>query len=90
MASIKSKKQEAGKLNKRCLSLDEKFKILDEVKKRKLSCTAIAKELKIGKTQVTNVVKNEAKFRKEFENFQDKGCKHIKGENHQKFKIFYS
>ena len=33
MASINSKKREAGKLNKQCLTLDEKIKILDEVKK---------------------------------------------------------
>ena len=49
MASISSKKQEAGKLNKRCLTLDKKIKILFEVKRRKLSCRTIAEELKIGK-----------------------------------------
>ena len=47
-----------------------------KVKKRKLSCRAIAKEFKIGKTQPINVVKNETKFRVEFENFQGKGFKH--------------
>ena len=69
MTSISSKKREAGKLNKRCLTLGEKIKILDEVMKRKLSCRAIAEEIKIRKTQVANVVKNEAKIREEFENF---------------------
>ena len=92
--SINSINREAGKLNKRCLILDEKIKILDEVKKRKLSCRAIAEEFKIGKTQAANVVKNEAKLREEFENFQGKGFKHVKRENHQKFKpineILYS
>ena len=83
MASINSKKRVSGKLNKRCLTLDEKIKILDEVKRRKLSCRAIAEEFKIGKTHRVNVVKNEAKFREEFENFQGKGFKHIKRENHQ-------
>ena len=90
MTSINSKKREAGNLNKRCLTLDEKIKILDEVKKRKLSCRAIAEEFKIGKTQAANAVKNEAKLREEYENFQGKG----KRENHQKFKpindILYS
>ena len=94
MASINSKKREVGKLNKRCLTLNEKIKILDEVKKRKLSCRAIAEEFKIGKTQAGNVVKNEAKLREEYANFQSKGFKHIKRENHQKFKpindILYS
>ena len=37
MVSIISKKREVGKPNKRCLTLDEKIKILGEVKKRKLS-----------------------------------------------------
>ena len=67
------KKREAGKLNKRCLTLDENIKILDEVKKRKLSYTSITEEFKIGKTKVANAVKNEAKLREEFENFQGKG-----------------
>ena len=58
MASFNSKKREAGKLNKRCLTLDEKIKIVDEVKTRKLSCRTIAKEFQIGKTQAANVVKN--------------------------------
>ena len=34
MASINSKNREAGKFNKRLLTLDEKIKILDEVKKK--------------------------------------------------------
>ena len=59
---------------------------MDEVKKRKLSCRAIAEEFKIGRTQAANAVKNEAKLREEFENFQGKGFKHIQRENHQKFK----
>ena len=33
MVSINSKIREGSKLNKRCLTLDEKIKILDEVKK---------------------------------------------------------
>ena len=54
MASINVKKRESGKLNKRCLTLDEKIKILDEAKKRKMSCRVIAKEFNIGKTQAAN------------------------------------
>ena len=94
MASINSKKRKAGKLNKRCLTLDKKIKVLDKVKKRKLSYRAIAEEFKVGNTQAAIVVKNEAKFRGEIENFEGKGFKHIKTENHQKFKpindILYS
>ena len=56
--------------------------MLDEVKKRKLSCRAMVEEFKIGKTQAANVVKNEAKLREEFEGFQDRGFKRIKRENH--------
>ena len=44
MTSINVKKREPVKLHKRCLTLDEKFKILDEPKKRKYSCRAIDKE----------------------------------------------
>ena len=41
---------------------------IEGVKKNKLSYRATAEEFKIGKTQAANVVKNEAKLRKEFEN----------------------
>ena len=63
MASISSKKREAGKLNKRCLTLDEKVKLLNVAKKRKMSCREIEVQFKIGKTQAANVVKNEASFK---------------------------
>ena len=59
MASISSKKREAGKLRKSCLTLDEKNKILDKVKKSKMSSREIVDYFKIGKTQAANVVKNE-------------------------------
>ena len=87
MASISSKKREAGKLNKRCLTLDEKIKILDIVKKRKMSCRKITEQFRIGNTQAANVVKSEASLRAEYENFQVKGFKHLKRENHQKYKV---
>ena len=83
MPSINSKKREAGKLKKQCLTLEENIKKLGEIKKRKLSCRAISKKFKVGKTQVVNVVKNEAKLREGFENFQGKGFNRIKRENHQ-------
>ena len=86
MASISSKKREAGKLRKRCLTLDEKIKILDKVKKSKMSSREIAEHFKIGKTQAANVVKNEITLRAEHENFRGKGFKHLKRENHQKYK----
>ena len=86
MASISSKKWEAGKL-KRCLTINEKIKLyIGWSKEKKLSCRAIAEEFKTGKTQAVSVVRNEAKFREKFEHFQGKGFKHIKRENHQMFK----
>ena len=94
MASINMKERASGKLNKRCLTLDEKIKILDEAKKRKLSCRVIAKEFQIGKTQAANVSKHEQTLREEFANIQGKGFKHINRGSHQKFKaindILYS
>ena len=47
---------------------------------------SIPEGFKIRKSVAANVVNNEAKLRKEFENFQSKGCKHIKKRNHQKLK----
>ena len=57
-------------LNKRYLTLNKKIKILNVVKKRKISCREIAEQFKIGKTQAANVVKNEASLRAEYKNFQ--------------------
>lgn len=86
MAPVNTKKSEAGKLSKRCLTLDEKIKILDANRKNKMSCRDISKEYNIGKTSAANVLKDEQKLRVEYENFQGKGFKHISRENHQKFK----
>ena len=58
---------------------DEEIKILDEAKKRKLSCRVIAKEFKIRKTQAANVLKNERTLKEEFANFQGKGFRHKLG-----------
>ena len=82
-----SKKIQAGKLSKIYITLDEKIKILDVVKKRKMSCREIADQFKIGNTQAANIVKNEASLRVEYENIQGKGFKHLKRENHQKHKV---
>ena len=80
------KKREAGKLNKHCLTLDEKIKILDEKKKKKMNCRVISKTYSIGKTQAANILKEEEKLRMEYENFQGKGFKHINRTSHQKYK----
>ena len=46
-----------------------------------MSCREIAEQLKIGKTQVANVVQKESILRAEYKNFQGKGFKHLKREN---------
>ena len=73
-------------MNKRCLTSDEKIKILDVVKKRKMSCREIAEQFKICKTQAASLVKNDASLRAKYENFQGKGFRHLKRENHEKYK----
>ena len=75
MVSVNSKKREAGKLNKRCLTLDETIEILDVVKKGKMSCRRIVGQFEIGKSKAANVVKNEARLSTENETFQEKGFK---------------
>lgn len=81
MVFVRSKKREAGKWNKRCLTLDKKIKILDVIK-RKMSCREIAEQFKIGKTQAPNVVKNKACARTEYKNLHGKDFKNLKRENH--------
>ena len=63
------KKREAGKLNKHCLTLDEKIKILDEKKKKKMSYRVISKTYGIEKIQAANILKEEERLRMEYENF---------------------
>ena len=64
------------------ISINNNHKIiLDVVKERKMSCREIAEQLKIGKTQVANVVQKESILRAEYKNFQGKGFKHLKREN---------
>ena len=64
--------------------LDQKIKIIDEVKKRKkLSWREIAEEFKIGKTQTANVAADEARFREEYEHFRGKSYKQIQRGNQQ-------
>ena len=52
-----------------------------------MSCKEMAEQFEIGKTQAANVASlNEASLRVQYENFQGKGLKHLKRENHQKYK----
>ena len=47
----------------------------------------MAEQFKIGKTQAANVASlNEASLRAQYDNFQGKGLKDLKRENHQKYK----
>ena len=80
MASIAGKKKATGKLSIRCLTLDEKIKIVDAVI-RKMSCRYTAEVIKIRKTLATDVIKHEPQLRNEYRKFPGKGFKHIKGKN---------
>ena len=62
--------------------------MLDVVKKSKTNCREIAEQFKMVKTQAANVVKNEARLRAEYKNFQGKDfIKHLKRENHQNTRL---
>ena len=51
-----------------------------------MSCREIAEQFKICKTQAASLVKNDASLRARYENFQGKGFRHLKRENHEKYK----
>ena len=70
-------------------ALEEKIKILDGIaaKKRKMSCRDVSEEFNIGKTQASNILKNEATLRKDYESFKGKGFKHLARKSHQIYKI---
>ena len=68
-----SKKQLAGKLAKKTLTLDEKVKLLDISKKNpKLGCRKLANIYKIGKTAAANILENEIKICEQHEMFCEK------------------
>ena len=71
------------------MTLDDKIKILDEIdaKKQKVRCRDISEAYNIGKTKASNILKNKADLRKEYESFKGKGFKHLARKNHQKYKI---
>ena len=52
MAPVNEKKHEAGKLKKHCLTLDEKIKILDANKKKKMSCRDTLKRIKLERLKL--------------------------------------
>ena len=51
---------------------------MDVVKKRTMNCREIAEQIKIGRTQAANVIRNKARLRAEYENFQGKDSNTLK------------
>ena len=69
--------------------VDDKIKILHEIdaKKQKVSCRDVSTAYNIGKTQASDILKNKADLRKEYESFKGECVKHLARKNHQKYKI---
>ena len=67
-----SKQQHAGKLAKKTLSLDERFKFLDFSRVLPtLECRKLAEIFKIGKTGATNIIKEDKNTRSQHELFHE-------------------
>ena len=65
--------KEESCLNEQCLILDENIKILDVVKKQKMSYREITKKkIKFGKGGAFNLVENETRLRVEYQKFHGK------------------
>lgn len=78
-----SKCKLSAALKRKCLSLDEKMDILNYAKDHpKMGCRQIAEHFSIGKTAVSNILKNSADLRKDFEFFKGNYKKRRHGKYH--------
>ena len=78
-----SKHQLSGALKRKCLSLDEKIVILDYASEHpKMGCLKIAEHFSVGKTAVSNILKDGKNLRKDFEFFKGNYKKRRHGKYH--------
>ena len=78
-----SKHQLSAALKRKCLSLDEKIVILDYTDEHpKMSCRKIAENFSVGKTAVSNILKDGKNLRKDFEFFKGNYRKPRHGKYH--------
>ena len=78
-----SKYQSSAALKRKCLSLDEKIVILDYVNEHpKMGCPKIAENFSVGKTTVSNILKDGKNLRDDFEFFKGNYKKRRRGKCH--------
>ena len=85
-----SKYQLSAALKRKCLSLDEKIVILDYANEHpKMGCRNIAEHFSVGKTAVSNILKDGKNLRKDFEFFKGNYKKRPHGKYHVINEILY-
>ena len=86
-----SKHQLSAALKRKCLSLDEKIVILDYANEHpKMGCRKIAEHFSVGKTAVSNILKDGKNLRKDFEFFKGNYKKRRHGKYHVINEILYN
>ena len=72
--------QLSAALKRKCLSLDEKIVILDYANEHpKMGCWKIAEHFSVGKTAVSNILKDRKNLQKDFKFFKGNYKKHRHG-----------
>ena len=74
-----SKFQLSARMKRKNLSLDEKMKVIDYVRKKipKVGCRVIAEHFRIGKAYVSNILRNAKTLQKEYDFFK-RNCKKLR------------
>ena len=86
-----SKHQLSAALKRKCLRLDEKIFILDYANEHlQMGCRKIAEPFSVGKTAVSNILKEDKSLRKDFEFFKDNYKKRRYGKYHVINEILYN
>ena len=86
-----SKHQLSAALKRKCLSLDEKIVILDYANEHpQMGCWKIAEHFSVGKTAISNILKDGKNLRKDIEFFKGNYKKRRHGKYHVINEILYN
>ena len=86
-----SKHQLSAARKRKCLSLDEKIATLDYANEHpKMGCWKIAEHFSVGKTAVSNILKDGKNLRKDFKFFKGNYKKRRHGKHHAINEILYN
>ena len=86
-----SKHQISGKISKHTLSIEEKIEVLNYARSHPSeSCRKLSLKFAVGKTQISNLLKNEAKVRQTYAEFRGTNKSARSGKYHEINEVLYT